>query len=119
VLFSREGEPWWRKGYHGSQASQIWMVDLGSKAPVKLIAGDRSARWPLWRPDGKGFYYVGSQGGAANLRMTGTKKDTSSRSSTTATIRSSFRASPATARPSPSLLTCTFTASAARISPRD
>lgn len=68
ILFSREGEQWWRKGYHGSQAAQIWMYDLEKKSATKLTDIDRSARWPLWRPDGKGFYYVGGRGGALNLR---------------------------------------------------
>jgi tricorn protease len=68
LLFTRETEPWWRKGYHGSQASQIWLYDLETKTPKQLIAHDRGARWPLWQPDGKGFYYVGGEGGSYNLR---------------------------------------------------
>ena len=28
LLFTREGPAWWRKGYHGSQAAQVWMYDL-------------------------------------------------------------------------------------------
>lgn len=68
LLFTREGEPWWRKGYHGSQATQIWMFDLESKAVSKVIAGETGARWPLWKPDGQGFYYVGRNKGAFNLR---------------------------------------------------
>lgn len=77
LLFSREGETWWRKGYHGSQASQVWMYDLDSKTATQLLAPERGARWPLWRPDGKAFYYVGGQGGAWNLREYDleTKKD--------------------------------------------
>ena len=27
ILFVREGERWWRKGYRGERASQIWMLD--------------------------------------------------------------------------------------------
>ncbi len=68
LLFTREGEPWWRKGYHGSQATQIWMFDFETKGITKVIAAETGSRWPLWRPDGKGFYYVGSHKGAFNLR---------------------------------------------------
>ena len=32
LLFTREGAEWWRKGYRGSQASQLWRYDLKTKA---------------------------------------------------------------------------------------
>lgn len=67
VLFTREGPAWWRKGYHGSQSSQIWMYDLEAKAFTKLLDDPRGALWPVWRPDGKAFYYVGGQSGSFNL----------------------------------------------------
>ena len=69
ILFTREGEAWWRKGYTGSQSSQVWMVNLEDGTYTKLI--DRpeqgGARWPLWKADGKGFYYVARHEGAMNL----------------------------------------------------
>jgi tricorn protease len=68
LLFSREGPAWWRKGYHGSQAAQIWLFDLDPKSFRKILDPDRGALWPLWKPDGRGFYYVGGQGGSFNLR---------------------------------------------------
>ena len=68
LIFTREGSPWWRKGYHGSQAAQVWRFDRDDKTFTKLLDPDTGARWPLWRPDGKGFYYVGQNGGALNLR---------------------------------------------------
>jgi tricorn protease len=67
LLFTREGEPWWRKGYKGSQASQVWLYDRDSKRFEKLLHLESSCRWPLWKPDGKGFYFVSSQNGSANL----------------------------------------------------
>jgi len=67
ILFAREGEPWWRKGYRGSQASQIWLYDLSAGEFTKLVDHDRGCRTPLWQPDGKGFYYVGGQSGSYNL----------------------------------------------------
>lgn len=67
LLFTREGPAWWRKGYHGSQAAQVWMYDLEAKTFARHVDHDRGCLWPLWRPDGKAFYYVGGQNGAFNL----------------------------------------------------
>ncbi len=67
LLFTREGVSWWRKGYRGSQASQIWLYDSGSKKFTLLVKEPTGARSPLWAPDGKGFYYVGGQSGSFNL----------------------------------------------------
>jgi tricorn protease len=67
LLFTREGPAWWRKGYHGSQASQVWLYDLDARSFTKVQGHERGCRWPLWRPDGKGFYYVGAQTGTFNL----------------------------------------------------
>jgi tricorn protease len=67
LLFCREGAPWWRKGYRGSQASQIWLYDLDAKTFRRLLAEDAGYRWPLWKPDGKGFYYVSDRSGSFNL----------------------------------------------------
>ena len=68
ILFTREGVAWWRKGYRGSAASQIWLYDLPTGEFTKLVDQDGGGRSPLWRPDGKAFYYVGAQSGSFNLR---------------------------------------------------
>ncbi|MFT3881050.1 MAG: S41 family peptidase [Gemmatales bacterium] len=67
VLFTREGHSWTRKGYHGTQASQIWMYDLESKKFTPVIMGEWDARWPLWKADGQGFYFVGVPDGKAGV----------------------------------------------------
>src|SRR5262249_44667678 len=67
LLFTREGEAWWRKGYYGSQSAQIWLYDLAEKKFTKIVHHDRSSRWQLWKPDGAGFYYVSSKDGTNNL----------------------------------------------------
>lgn len=67
LLYNREGERWWRKGYTGSRTAQIWMWDTENRAHSKLLDGE-DARWPLWKPDGKTFYYVGARNGVLNLR---------------------------------------------------
>lgn len=68
LLFTREGERSWRKGYHGSRASQIWLYDIEKQSFEQLVAEDEESRWPLWTPEGKGFYYVAERGGVGNLR---------------------------------------------------
>ena len=67
LLFTREGTAWWRKGYRGSQASQIWLYESDSRKFTMLVQEATGARWPLWAADGKGFYYVGGQSGSFNL----------------------------------------------------
>ena len=67
LLFVREGERWWRKGYRGSRAGQIWLFERKSGKFSKVIGRESESRSPLWAPDGKGFYYVGAQRGAFNL----------------------------------------------------
>ena len=67
ILFAREGTQWWRKGYRGSQARRVWRYDLAAKTFTKLLDPDGGALFPLWRPDGKGFYYVGVNEGSFNL----------------------------------------------------
>jgi tricorn protease len=67
LLFTREGEPWWRKGYKGSRVTQIWMFERDTQAFTKILHRDFGCRWPMWKPDGKGFYYVGEHARGANL----------------------------------------------------
>jgi tricorn protease len=67
LLFTREGAQWWRKGYRGSQASQIWMYDLDSRQFSQILTNDYGCLWPMWKPDGKGLYYVCGEGGTFNL----------------------------------------------------
>lgn len=69
LLFVREGTQWWRKGYKGSQSTQIWLYDLDQKSFRKLIETPEGAYAPIWRPDGKGFYYVGLHRGTTNLKV--------------------------------------------------
>ncbi len=67
LLFTREGVAWWRKGYRGAGASQVWMIDLESGEFEKLLDHDGGSRSPVWKPDGSGFYYVGAESGSFNL----------------------------------------------------
>lgn len=67
LLFTREGERWWRKGYNGSRVSQIWLYDLEAKTFAKLLHKEFGCRWPMWRPDGTGFYFVAEHARGAKL----------------------------------------------------
>lgn len=78
VLFCREGERWWRKGYKGPAASQIWIYDVKSKEFSQPITGEGEFRSPLWKADGSGFYFVCEISGSFNIWefdfATGSKK---------------------------------------------
>ena len=76
LLYNREGERWWRKGYTGSRTSQVWLWNSEGKKHTKML-DEEDSRWPLWKPDGKAFYYVGARNGVLNLREyeMATKKD--------------------------------------------
>ena len=70
LLFVREGERWWRKGYQGARSSQIWMYDIDAEDFEEVLNMETGCFFPVWKPDGSGFYYCGSQGaknGARNL----------------------------------------------------
>jgi len=70
VLFTREGQRWWRKGYRGSGASQIWVHDLdrADKQYELLLDHEAGSRSPIWSPSGNTFYYSGQRDGVFNLR---------------------------------------------------
>ncbi|MDX2037921.1 MAG: S41 family peptidase [Isosphaeraceae bacterium] len=67
LLFCREGTQWWRKGYVGSQASQIWLYDLAAKSFTKILDPPGGALFPVWK-NKDGFYYVGVHNKAFNVR---------------------------------------------------
>jgi tricorn protease len=67
VLFCRGGEQLYRKGYRGSRASQIWLYQIKDRSFECKVADGAEARSPLWRPDGKSFYFVSNRTGTANL----------------------------------------------------
>jgi len=59
VLFMREGsESWWRQGYNGSRGGQIWLFNRADSSFKQIISDENENRWPLWQPDGQGFYFV-------------------------------------------------------------
>lgn len=66
-LFCRGGEKLYRQGYRGSRASSIHLYDEREKKFVSVVSEDWEARSPLWKPDGRGFYYISSKDGAFDV----------------------------------------------------
>ncbi len=58
ILFVREGERWWRKGYTGSRSAQVWLYDADSEEFTQLLNREGDCRWPIWEASGEGFYYT-------------------------------------------------------------
>lgn len=68
LLFTREGSSRFRKGYHGSRESQVWVYELETGSFELLHGqGEGGCRWPLWAPDGS-HYYASQAQGAWNIR---------------------------------------------------
>ena len=60
ILYMHGGDSVYRRGYRGSLAATIWLHDLAANTFTNAArsADGAECRWPLWRPDGKGFYFV-------------------------------------------------------------
>ena len=67
VLFTRESISWYRKGYRGSQAGQIWKYDMEQKSFSEIEKHEGGCRSPIWAADGKSFFYVSQESGSFNL----------------------------------------------------
>ncbi len=67
IAFVREGERWWRRGYRGPRAAQLWIRDLDAKTYAKVSEDGIPHEWPLFAPDGAHLYYVSEKSGSRNL----------------------------------------------------
>ena len=67
ILFVREGERWWRKGYRGERSGQIWMLDLANGTTTEVLHEGVECIWPQWMPNGKGFYFAKGTGHGLEL----------------------------------------------------
>lgn len=76
-LFCRNGEQPYRSGYRGSRASEIHLYDEAEQTFQVLIDENWEARFPMWKMDGKGFYYLSNKTGSFNvwLRQFGESTD--------------------------------------------
>ncbi len=67
VLFCREGEQFYRTGYHGSRASEIHLYHQAEGRFELMVDEEWEARNPMWCADGKGFYYLSNVTGQFNI----------------------------------------------------
>ena len=74
ILFLNNGVDPYRKGYHGSQASRVWIYDIASHTFTEPVKDETGCRHPLWAPDGRSFYFVTSRSGAFNIWQHSFKK---------------------------------------------
>jgi tricorn protease len=58
ILFVREGERWWRKGYRGERAAQIWQLNLTTGETQELLHTQYDCLWPMWMANDRGFYFT-------------------------------------------------------------
>ncbi|WP_149752511.1 S41 family peptidase [Rubripirellula obstinata] len=70
VLFVREGSRWWRKGYTGERAAQIWIYDIEAEEFTELLHIGVDCRHPKWDGDREAFFFTkGSYLGASLCRF--------------------------------------------------
>lgn len=69
MLFTRRGDELYRKRPRsiGPAAGQIWQYFFEDHRFVPMVCHENDCRSPIWRPDGKGFYYLDGKGGSRNL----------------------------------------------------
>ncbi|HEX5053211.1 MAG TPA: S41 family peptidase [Planctomycetota bacterium] len=74
VLFTRGRASWWRKGYVGAAAEQIWLADLAQDPPaLTRLSHDRpefqnvSEMAPMWAPGGDAYYFVSDPDGTFDV----------------------------------------------------
>lgn len=58
IAFTRIGFPWFRPRYHGTGASQLWMMEVAGGRRTKLRDNLAQHLWPQFSPDGKSIYCV-------------------------------------------------------------
>ena len=60
IVFTREGVSLYRKGYHGTMASQVWIWNKKNNSFTQPISNEHGCRHPFYHPNGSGIFY--SQG---------------------------------------------------------
>lgn len=67
MAFNRGNSTWWRTGYRGSAAFQVWVRDLESGDFRQLTDFDGADMWPVWDGDGRGVYFLSDRAGLHNV----------------------------------------------------
>ncbi|MCP5535472.1 MAG: PD40 domain-containing protein [Akkermansiaceae bacterium] len=65
IIFTREGVEIYRKGYHGTMASQVWINE--GESFTQPVASENGCRSPVFHPDGSGFFYTKGSPNGFNL----------------------------------------------------
>ncbi|MHC4391863.1 MAG: hypothetical protein ACYS22_11195, partial [Planctomycetota bacterium] len=75
-LAQRGGVSWWRKGYQGSAAAELYRIDAANGTFDRLTTNTVRDRWPLSTPQGETIWVSGQGsevGEVANLFIRGAK----------------------------------------------
>ena len=67
ILFTREGEDLYRKGYKGPRTTQIWLYEEKTKDFSEILKGDFSYTSPMWSENEEKIYYVSDEDGTFNI----------------------------------------------------
>lgn len=74
LLFTRGRSSWWRKGFRGAAAEQIWLADLSRQPPaLQRLSADQpgfqniTESQPMWAPDGQGLFFLSDPDGTFDL----------------------------------------------------
>lgn len=67
ILFSREGDDLYRKGYRGSRTNQIWLYEESSSDISQVLKGEFSYRSPMWGEEEDVIYYSSDEDGTFNI----------------------------------------------------
>lgn len=67
LLFTRGLVPWWRQGYRGSAAQDVYLLDLETRACRRLTQFAGCDLWPRWEPDGSALIFATDESFARNL----------------------------------------------------
>ncbi|MEO1618351.1 MAG: S41 family peptidase [Planctomycetota bacterium] len=70
ILFLREGERWWRKGYTGERSAQVWMYEVEAGEFTELLHIGVDCRSPKWDGEHDAFFFTkGDYNGASLCRF--------------------------------------------------
>ncbi len=69
ILFTRRGDEPYRKRPHSltPRAGEIWRYTPETETFEPLVVRKTDCRHPIWKPDGRGFYYLDATGGVRNV----------------------------------------------------
>ncbi|TWT41227.1 hypothetical protein RAS1_39210 [Phycisphaerae bacterium RAS1] len=67
IVFARGNAPWWRRGYRGSAAIELWMHDAAAGSFAQLTTFDGNDSEPSWDLGARGVYFLSDRGGTVNV----------------------------------------------------